>query len=89
MKLRVGKCLALEAESKSNDIDACEDCLLKVDRILLNALEVSQKSAKEAPALEVEISFIRGKKELLFKSKCWPTIFSHGRKRSSEFILKI
>lgn len=60
MKLRIGKCLALAAEEEAKDAEVCTKMLRKADGILQNVLEVSQKVAKEDPALTMEISFLIG-----------------------------
>ena len=65
MKLRIGKCLALEFESKVNDVDSCAQHLHNVNRILVESLDISQKLAKEVPVIDSEIAFIRGKKKYL------------------------
>ena len=59
LQLRIAKCMTLEVEKASNDSGAQK--LLHIDRMLQDSLQMYQKLAKEIPALETEILFIRGK----------------------------
>ena len=73
IQLRIAKCLAIEVDSQTGDVNSCIQQLLQIDRLLQESLQIYQKLAMEVPTIKTEILFIKGKEELFVirSSKCF------------------
>lgn len=61
VKLRLGRCRANSIQGAANDVESLVQSWYSVNEIVQDAMDMQQKLAMEAPLIEMELAFIKGK----------------------------